>query len=544
MSVIRNLVLSLKARTGDHDKKIRRSQQITKSMTKTVAKMAAGFGALVIAAKGIRALSSSFERLDKLAKTSARLGINAAQLKGLQFAGEQAGFGIEVLNKALVMQVRNVGDAAQGTGEAMAAMKELGLNAQQLTQMSPDRAFVKIGDAIKNIKNQQDRLRLTADIFGGRGTVVLNLLQQTTKEIEKQVRIGTEASGLSGKSLKAIEDANDAANRMSKIWEGIVDTIAMDLAPVLKDLVEAIAGHLKNIPGKTISTVNQRASGRFNEIGSNLRAASAGKAELFNRGKLQELRVETRKDLNTTIRKLNDLEGSVFKMFRGERIKLLKMTLDTLKQQERQLRTLQRTGGGLQAELNRDLGDKSFRNQMDGQAEAARAAIEAARAQKRLAMDQARVKDIVSATRTPLEKFNKEMTSLNRLFKSGALDQQTFRRAAEQATAAAGLSGPKLVFGPEGLPESATRILLERVKRAAEKRRPRLGPEGPIAALERGSQAALSEINRIKAQQDARDPEKKQVDELKKANQKLEQQVAALQEIAENTGDTLIARFA
>ncbi len=541
MSVIRTLILGLKANTGKFDKPIKRSQKLTKSFQQSLGTMAlklgAALGAAVLARKAFSALGDSFARLDKLAKTATRLGINAAQLKGLQFAGEKAGFGIEVLNKALVMQVRNVGDAAQGIGEASAALKELNLDARALNALAPDRAFLKIGEAMKEVRNQQDRLRLTADIFGGRGTMVLNLLQQTTDEIEKQISLGAELSGIHGDSLKTIEQTNDAITTMTAAWEGLITKLSGGLGKHLGPFLDRLNEGLQSLPRSIASRGLREMSARQSELEKNISRQRFGD-ELVTQKRLREMfraNEESRKRARQLLNDLGAGKSGIPKniafaalsspeavsetrqllgglIIEQSRIKQIMNFRQELVDRFAPLRTLRKS-----TEARKALDVKAEQQRLDAlrrfpkgpgvdtKAAAAAKTAEVSKGMLRLAEAVARARGVFEATRTPLENFREKMFEITNLLGSGLINRDTFNRAERQARTVAGLD----FWKP---------LLDARITTAAAAG-PGRDPRGPVAALERGSQAALSEINRLKAQQDVNN-EKKILAEVKEANRR------------------------
>lgn len=551
MSVIRTLILSLKANAGKFDKPIKRSQKITQSFTKSLGAMAlkigAAVGAAILARKAFSALGDSFARLDKLAKTSARLGINAAQLKGLQFAGERAGFGIEVLNKALVMMVRNVGDAAQGIGEASAALKELGVDAQTLNALAPDRTFLKIGEAMKKVRVNQDRLRLTADIFGGRGTMVLNLLTQTTDEIEKQISLGAELFGIHGDSLKTIEQTNDAITQMTAAWEGLINKLSGGLGKHLGPFLDQLNEGLQSLPRSIASRGLREMSARQSELEKNISRQRFGD-ELVTQKRLREMFLaneESRKRAQQLLNNLGAGKSGIPKnigfaalsspeavsetrqllgglIIEKSRIKQIMNFRQELVDRFAPLRTLRKS-----TEARKALDDKAEQQRLDALKRFPKGpgvdtkTAEVSKGMLRLAEAVARARGVFEATRTPLENFRAKMFEITNLLGSGLINRDTFNRAERQARAAIpqfakadafqkAVADTKRLIASNPAAAAVHAALSQPIGR--QQRGDPRGPRGPVAALERGSQAALSEINRLKAA--AEDPQKKAVNEL------------------------------
>ena len=558
MSVIRNLILSIKANTGNYDKKISRSQKLTKSFQKSVTKMALKIGGLITVAKGIGAVVRSFERLDKLAKTSAKLGFDPARLAGLQFAAKKAGIEVSTLNEAMQRMVRRVNEASHGTGEAQAALKELGLDAAKLTQLAPDQQFLQIAAAMNRIGLQGDRVREMFKLFDSGGVALLTLAQQGTKEIEKQIELGARFSGVQGQGIAGIEAAMNRVANATAQWEGATNKLALALIPVVKSLAGMVdeAARIANFitPGSTV---------KGNDVGD----LHARPDKTFADSELGRARAEMAASMvavNTTFaayhkaaKEFEDI-GKGFGKVNPLNIPAMVETAQTRDMAALNNRfardRLRRARLGIQQadtpENRQKLVDLKIRIEKDRKiAEMVKTAAankiaqikEVAKQEKVWAAQRiALAKSVFSATRTPLENFKKRVFDLENLLGSGAINRETFTRAKQQAR--------------EALPEFAERMSRNAARNAAimaalrkpiEQRglRPsrRLGPEPAIAALERGSQAALSEINRIKARQDAKGPEKQAVKELKEVNDNLKEQIRFLEENKEN--DIKVAAF-
>lgn len=186
--------------------------------------------------------------IDSLAKTSDKLGITTEALSGLQHASELTGASATTLEKGLRTMARGIAEAAGGTGLAKDAIDQLGLSAQALEKLSPDQQFSKIADAMNGVTNASQRLSLASDIFGGRGTDLLNTLALGSKGLaEMQAEADKLGISLSRVQAAQVEAANDALTRSGAVMQGVVRRATIDLAP----LIEAVANEFTNAAMKT-----------------------------------------------------------------------------------------------------------------------------------------------------------------------------------------------------------------------------------------------------------------------------------------------------
>ncbi len=187
MAVLEKLDVVLGARTQGFDRGMNSANKKTRSFVSNVGKSTKalgsatsailGFGGAALTIGGAVQIFRSFaDEMDRIAKTSAKLGVGVEQLTALHFAAEETGVSVDTFNMALQRMVRRVAEAAQGTGEAKAAIRELGLDASRLAAMSPDEQIRAIADAMSRVETQADKVRLAMKLFDSEGVALVNTL--------------------------------------------------------------------------------------------------------------------------------------------------------------------------------------------------------------------------------------------------------------------------------------------------------------------------------------------------------------------------------
>lgn len=185
-----------------------------------------GMGALI---------KSSMDASDALAKASDRLGITTEALAGLHYAGDLAGVSAEQLNTGLGKMSKTLAEAAGGSEQANEAFRALGLSSKELAQVPADQAFMRISDALMDVDNNMQRLKLTQDIFGRGATDIINLMAEGSNGM-KAAAAEAKALGLALSRVDAakIEIANDSFTRIKGVFSGIGNTIAVQLSPYIQ----------------------------------------------------------------------------------------------------------------------------------------------------------------------------------------------------------------------------------------------------------------------------------------------------------------------
>lgn len=184
-------------------------------------------------------LKDAFSTLDNVAKVSDKLGVSTEALSGLQFGADVSG--VKGFDTALQRMVRRTAEAAQGTGEAKAAIKELGLDARTLAAMRPEDQLGAIADAMAQVPSQSDRVRLAFKLFDTEGVGMVNLLRNGSAGLEEfKKRAGELGIVFSRVDLAKIEQANDAITELKTAFKGLAMGFAVQIAPFVTALAQKL----------------------------------------------------------------------------------------------------------------------------------------------------------------------------------------------------------------------------------------------------------------------------------------------------------------
>ena len=172
---------------------------VMKSVKETISDLlAVGTAAMAIvgsATGGIVALTSSVAAHgDAVAKTASKLGIGMSALQEYRYAAERSGVSTATFDKSLQRMVRRVAEAANGSGEAVGALRELGLSAGYLKALGPERALEDIAIAMQRVKDPSDRVRLAMRLFDTEGVAMVNMLKDGSEGLS-QLRKDARATG-------------------------------------------------------------------------------------------------------------------------------------------------------------------------------------------------------------------------------------------------------------------------------------------------------------------------------------------------------------
>lgn len=218
-------------------------------------------------------IKGSLDAANRLNDLSDRLGIAVNNLSRLEYAAKVTGVAQSNLTTGLQRMTRRISEAARGTGEAVDALQELGLSAEELNRLSPDEQFYRLADALNAVPNQADKVRLGMKLLDSEGVALL----QTMKGGSDAIRQLGEESDKTGNTITAkfaakATQANAAIIRMKGAAQGLTNEFALSLAPAIETAATWMADNAEAVRNGSIA---------FVALVGSLKAASAAQAS-FN----------------------------------------------------------------------------------------------------------------------------------------------------------------------------------------------------------------------------------------------------------------------
>ena len=267
------LNVRLSAQTAAFSKGMKKAAKQTKkfrSSLKRVSMAVGAFGAAAAtaAAYGLSRLTrSQMSAIDSMGKLADAAGTTTESIAAMRLAGQLAGASVDQVDKAVRVFSRRIGEATQGTGEAVKGFEMLGLSADRLAQMDTIDAFSAVADEINKLPTASERAAAGYFTLGRSAMDLMNLIRGGSKAMsgarKQTLAFGT---ALDRKAVAKVEAANDAMTTLKEVFKGVGSTIAVDVAPfiiaIARRLTEAGASG-KNF-GARVSEVLQ---GVINYVG-------------------------------------------------------------------------------------------------------------------------------------------------------------------------------------------------------------------------------------------------------------------------------------
>lgn len=197
-----------------------------------------------------------------------RVGVTAEAQSQYRYVAEQTGVGNKTLETSFQRLQRRVAEAAQGTGEAKDAIKELGLSAEDLNKLSPDQQFEAIADAMQQVELQGDKTRLAMKLFDTEGVALLQTMKGGTEAIQA-LKDEADALGLtmSGETASGMKSLSDDMDRLKGQAEAFARQLTTNMLPAAQAVTQYLTTDGRAAFGQWALVVGQ--------VGSELDSTSA-----------------------------------------------------------------------------------------------------------------------------------------------------------------------------------------------------------------------------------------------------------------------------
>lgn len=244
MATIGTISINLVARTEAFMKgmsKSRRSIAALEKATVGTMRTVKMFGAVAAGAAvygTTRLVKSSMENIDAVAKLSDRLGVSTEFLSAFGHQAALSGSSLDGLGKGIQYMLKNIGEANMGMKSYQDAFSELGLSYKELEELAPEESFLKIADKLRGVESQSAKTAIAMRIFGRSGSQLLNMMESDlTGVIEEAKKLGiTFDRNMAAK----VEAANDAITRMKAAFEGVGNSLAIGLSPIIETIANKV----------------------------------------------------------------------------------------------------------------------------------------------------------------------------------------------------------------------------------------------------------------------------------------------------------------
>lgn len=193
------------------------------------------FGLVLGVTEAVEFGKAIFEMAANLQRQADALGITTDQLQAFQYAARASGVEVETAQAALTKFYSGLGLAYEGTGPALRALQDMGLNIGQLAA-DQDNASATIARALLAESNQYERNAHIRELFGRSGQDINAMLEQLAQGFDKNL----DAAKRQGEYLG--EDSTKAALKASIEFDNAKKQLEVGLTPAVILLTHSLTG--------------------------------------------------------------------------------------------------------------------------------------------------------------------------------------------------------------------------------------------------------------------------------------------------------------
>ncbi len=225
MSVAASINILLKGNISDLESKLSKIEKKFRQFTDMF-----GLGKFF----GKEAFKEVFDEVVNLGRVANRLDILPEKLAGLQLAANAAGVDFGSLTSAIqkmLVAVSGSGDPLKAA-QADVAFNKLGISAQSLKGLAPEKQLAAIADALQGVGDVSDRVNIAKSIFGKGGVPILNVLRDGSKALNSWQKAAEEAGlALNRTDVGKFERVEQTFKVLQARLKGIAVQIITELAP-------------------------------------------------------------------------------------------------------------------------------------------------------------------------------------------------------------------------------------------------------------------------------------------------------------------------
>lgn len=291
----------------------------------------AGLGVAVGVGSFVGFIRKSAEAADQVGKLGQKVGASVENLSALNLAAATADVGTEQLATGLVFLNRKIAELADGSPEAQAAFRQLGLSIRDFKGKDAVQSFELVSQRMAQLGDGARKTKTAVEIFGRSGAQLIPLMNDLAEEglaplIERARELGVL---LSDDMVAAAQRLNDDFKLLSLQAQGLGVQFATGLAPSVSQALQIMSGDLSQTKdawksfgegvGAVVKFVVAVVSSAFDVVGTLLAEeiiaidavvrALARTIKGDFRGALSALRLGAETDVEETEKLLDRLKG-------------------------------------------------------------------------------------------------------------------------------------------------------------------------------------------------------------------------------------------
>ena len=211
------------------------NQVIPPGMRKIVALVAA----FKLLSSAIKNSISTAQRIKQLNAEASKIGLSANAYQEWGYVLDQVGVGVDKLTDFVRTLTDKQKDVISGSEDTIAAFRQLGLTAEQVSQMSQEELFKETVSRLQAIDDQITKTNIAYRIFGEDAAQLANIINMSSAECAA-LASNVQALGatMSGDLIVKSKNLANAIANLKLAWQGLTNTLAQIFMPIITTVVE------------------------------------------------------------------------------------------------------------------------------------------------------------------------------------------------------------------------------------------------------------------------------------------------------------------
>ena len=229
-------------------------------------------GGALVGLASFGAIKSVIDQFGRIQDLSDQFGVSAETLQRFGQLASESGSSIDQMASAFSRLTINIQKAQSETGAQADAMRTLGLSASEMANLSPEQAFLRLADALKNSGGSNEAYAATLALIGNRQQNLIPLLQQGADAISAQSQSIGVASDETVAKVDAIADRFQRLGQQLAVGFGpIIGLIGEKLLGGFS-VIEAAVGKFTSSITSSVLAIGEVLKGNFSGAGEIMRA--------------------------------------------------------------------------------------------------------------------------------------------------------------------------------------------------------------------------------------------------------------------------------
>lgn len=211
------------------------NQVIPPGMRKIVALVAA----FKLLTSAIKNSISTAQRIKQLNAEASKIGLSANAYQKWGYVLDQVGVGVDKLTDFVRTLTDKQKEVISGSEDTIAAFRQLGLTAEQVSQMSQEELFKETVSRLQAINDQITKTNIAYRIFGEDAAQLANIINMSSAECAA-LASNVQALGatMSGDLIVKSKNLANAIANLKLAWQGLTNTLAQIFMPIITTVVE------------------------------------------------------------------------------------------------------------------------------------------------------------------------------------------------------------------------------------------------------------------------------------------------------------------